>query len=260
MAANILATCNTNNRAMNKTRVKNYAKLMKAGLWKTSDSDICIDWDGNLGTGQHRLQAVVESGVSVWLTFKLDTDPADTAYFDQSSQKTLANVLQIQNVKNPKLKAPSYLALRTIAEVNTSRGDIEVFTRFKSLDAYMDSFIAIAVKEKADRIYKEGGIFGTLAFCALHFGLAPTLKFYEDVVTGAGLSKNSAALSYKNWLIRNKSKSIGGTRSIRTLEHIHHALYYIEAAATSTKKPAKYTEARGILTFDKIRLELNKVL
>lgn len=56
---------NTRNRRVVIARVKFYAAQMKAGEWKFTHQGIAFDELGDLVDGQHRLWAVIESGVSV---------------------------------------------------------------------------------------------------------------------------------------------------------------------------------------------------
>lgn len=56
---------NTNNRQISEHVVARYAKDMKEGRWGVSESAICFDETGLQINGQHRLWAVLNSGVTV---------------------------------------------------------------------------------------------------------------------------------------------------------------------------------------------------
>lgn len=56
---------NTRNRRVNKKRVSVYAAEMARGGWLNHHQGIAFYDDGTLADGQHRLAAIVESGVSV---------------------------------------------------------------------------------------------------------------------------------------------------------------------------------------------------
>lgn len=59
---------NTGNRSLSMGTVRSYAQDMRHGNWNSSvGSAISIDKDGILRDGQHRLAAIMESGVSVWM-------------------------------------------------------------------------------------------------------------------------------------------------------------------------------------------------
>lgn len=77
MAMAIL-TSNTDNRPVDQTRINKYAKHMAHGLWKQTSAEVIqIATDGRLIDGQHRLKAIIQSGVTVTLTI-VDGCDADT--------------------------------------------------------------------------------------------------------------------------------------------------------------------------------------
>lgn len=56
---------NTRNiRPMNKSAIKQYAESMRAGTWQANGETIKFYEDGTLFDGQHRLQAIIESGTT----------------------------------------------------------------------------------------------------------------------------------------------------------------------------------------------------
>ena len=56
---------NTCNRPLSTLRASRYARDMKAGDWRFNGETISFTADGRLVDGQHRLTAVVESGVTI---------------------------------------------------------------------------------------------------------------------------------------------------------------------------------------------------
>jgi len=64
MAEQLLAR-NPRNRRIVPSRVSAYASQMKSGSWKLTHQGIAFDQHGNLVDGQHRLHAVIASGVAI---------------------------------------------------------------------------------------------------------------------------------------------------------------------------------------------------
>lgn len=64
MAAEMLAK-NTHNRRLNPQRVSEYARDMVAGKWPYNGESIKVTHDGTIVDGQHRLEAIVLSGVTI---------------------------------------------------------------------------------------------------------------------------------------------------------------------------------------------------
>lgn len=78
---------NTRNRAINQRAVNRYAAAMQRGEWKVGNDAICVGPDGTLLNGQHRLTAVVQSGVTVELLFREGVDPDDLKAMDQGHKR-----------------------------------------------------------------------------------------------------------------------------------------------------------------------------
>lgn len=55
------------NRKRSVTRTKRYARVVGRGHWRVTHESIAFDEEGWLIDGQHRLAAIIESGVGVWL-------------------------------------------------------------------------------------------------------------------------------------------------------------------------------------------------
>ena len=68
LAQRWLSQKNTRNRSIAQKKVRSYADDMKSGLWQaTHQNAIAFYKDGNLADGQHRLSAIVASGISIEL-------------------------------------------------------------------------------------------------------------------------------------------------------------------------------------------------
>ena len=83
-----------NYRKLNLSTVKIYAKDMKDGNWKDNGETIKIDTNGNLIDGQHRLQAVVDSGVSIEFIFVDGIDPSVADTIDIGRKRTIEQYLK----------------------------------------------------------------------------------------------------------------------------------------------------------------------
>ena len=70
---------NTNNRPLRKTHVAWLADQMKNQQWKLTHQGICFTQDGALSDGQHRLEAIIASGMTVPM---MVTRGAETGNFE----------------------------------------------------------------------------------------------------------------------------------------------------------------------------------
>lgn len=80
--------------------VEAYAKAMVAGDWRLNGEAIIVSADGLLNDGQHRLHAVISSGVSVpmQITFGVERDTRHTV--DQGAARTPGNILAMRGEQN----------------------------------------------------------------------------------------------------------------------------------------------------------------
>ena len=92
---------NKNNRAISDKIVKQYAADMRAGNWKETGDPIYIDINGNLLNGQHRLWAIIESGVTLRFHVIYETDDDAFATFDTGRVRDLSQLVGISNPDHP---------------------------------------------------------------------------------------------------------------------------------------------------------------
>lgn len=83
-----------NYRKINLGTVKIYAKDMKDGNWKENGETIKIDKNGNVIDGQHRLQAIVDSGVTIELIIIEGLDPSVADTIDIGRKRTIEQYLK----------------------------------------------------------------------------------------------------------------------------------------------------------------------
>lgn len=99
MAAAWLAKQNTGgddqNRNIRKDKVATFARAMAQGLWRTTHQAISFDENGNLLDGQHRLTAIVESGVSIWMIVVYGQPRANMAVIDRGVSRKTTDTLKI---------------------------------------------------------------------------------------------------------------------------------------------------------------------
>jgi len=99
MAAAWLAKQNTGdkdkNRHLRLHDVAAFARAMKAGLWRVTHQAISLDENGNLLDGQHRLAAIVESGVSLWMLVCYEQPRDNMSVIDRGKSRRRQDTLRI---------------------------------------------------------------------------------------------------------------------------------------------------------------------
>jgi hypothetical protein len=82
---------NKGNRPVKSSVVVTYARDMQKGNWKTDYNPIAFATDGTLKNGQHRLAAIIKSGVTVSMLVARDVD--DEAMYDIGANRSTPDVL-----------------------------------------------------------------------------------------------------------------------------------------------------------------------
>lgn len=85
---------NLGNRNLRRQKVQQYAQDMRSGNWQTSGQAIQFDWDGRLIDGQHRCEAVIESGVTVRVLVVRGLDPKAREVIDTGAKRTGGDALR----------------------------------------------------------------------------------------------------------------------------------------------------------------------
>ena len=85
------------NRHKRNTKIRTYAQDMKTGHWEidTPDNIISFNVNGELVNGQHRLEAIIESGTSVDRWVWRDV-PETVHMFDRGTPRSTSDTLQIR--------------------------------------------------------------------------------------------------------------------------------------------------------------------
>lgn len=96
IASDLLEHANFGNRRPKPAVVKKYAKLMTNGDWRFSPETISISKTGRLLNGQHRMMAVVMSGVTCRFLFATGFDDDVFSVLDRGATRTMADALSIQ--------------------------------------------------------------------------------------------------------------------------------------------------------------------
>lgn len=87
---------NTRNRKLRQSVVNRYASDMKAGRWMVTGDAVGFDTHGSIVNGQHRLWAVLESGMVVRMLVAFNLEPGVVAVLDDHLKRNLGDVANIR--------------------------------------------------------------------------------------------------------------------------------------------------------------------
>lgn len=104
---------NTRNRTIRQHLVDRFTRDMQAGEWHLDGAPIRFAPDGTLLDGQHRLTAIVSTGITVPILVVRGIDPSAQAVMDTGAARTAADALSIDGRENAStLAATAALAIR----------------------------------------------------------------------------------------------------------------------------------------------------
>lgn len=95
LAKEWLSARNTNNRNKKPNYITTLSNAMKEGRWIYDGTPIKFDRNGVLSDGQHRLAAIVLSGVSVVLDVVFGLDPAARLVHDTGVPRSTADIVKL---------------------------------------------------------------------------------------------------------------------------------------------------------------------
>lgn len=252
---------NINNRKPSTSRIKMYADDMASGKWQANGDAIRFNVSGALIDGQHRLMAVVKSGVTVdMIVIRNISD--DVTLIDRGQARTTAQTLSMSGMEY-NLRAGSIVGMvKFILSIYT--GDARVS------DTKVKEFI-LNNKEAIQTVYRvvssinkttvnvRSAAFMAAIYNALGKGVdSSTLKRFAYVV-GTGLSdtrKERAAVVLRNDILSKTVNWNNGDGSrIKALQAIEKAIMdfsYGKERKLTYKSVHEYT----YFTKEQLRMEV----
>jgi len=220
LAKQLLSLNTSANRAVRKAKVDSYAKDMTSGLWRLTHQGIAFDWHGNLVDGQHRLHAIMKSGVTLQVYAYRGLNPDHFAVLDTGAARSAGDFLKKMSLSYPgTVAAATRLILRYGKEAQVEAGSsskstsisnsqIEVFCKKYYEEISEASYIAHAAYNKFCGLRKSG----TAAFLMLAGEInsetyLSAREFIEMVASGANLAKGSVPLAFRNYLSINNIRT-----------------------------------------------------
>jgi hypothetical protein len=201
-AQKILDEKNVGNRAMNKHHVAVLAKEMKRGKWKVNGDTICLN-ESRLIDGQHRLAAVVLSGVTIqsFVIDGLSSDVFDTK--DVGKRRGAGDTLSVRGEQNSHRLAA---ALVQIDKYFTGRSDLSIAYSNTEVEELLEKYSE--ARNSVQTSFKTKGLILPSVLDACHYLFSrkdPALaeEFVEKVLNGTGLEEESPWYVLRERLVAN---------------------------------------------------------
>jgi len=206
---------NTNNRRLRKMLVNSYARDMAAGDWQLAGDPIRFATDGTLLDGQHRLAAIVESGVTLPMFVIRGLEKDAQAVMDIGGKRNAADALRLRG-KAGDVKDIASIARSVLMFENRERPTSPQIVQFCE-----DNYAALALasemgQEIAKAGLRGGSLFGTAAFLLNIVDQEATETFMNLLATGADMGKGHPVLALRNRFIQGMPATSRDQSSLRT--------------------------------------------
>lgn len=204
-----LLSKNVQNRNMKSGYIERFKRILEEGLWMPNNGEaIKIDWDGILRDGQHRLQAIVETGIEVDGLILYDINPDSFTTIDTGIRRSIAEIFAIAGESNAAVLSGGMKRLYhylngSITNIKTQRG---VATADELLDLLEDHpQMRVAATWSSSTGFRKIGrpsINCFAIYCIMRQGEQGEL-FLHRVETGVGLKETDPA-----YVVREKLRGI----------------------------------------------------
>lgn len=216
---------NPNNRSLSKTKIEDFVRDMKGDDWKLNGEPIIIASDGSLNDGQHRCQAVIQSGKSIHtvMIFGVERSTRDT--LDQGKNRLVGDYLSMLGKKDANILAASARMLwqwRNFGYVTGFKGTATLKPTRTELVHLVENTPSLV--KSIDAIHQPGtgrlGSMGMVAFC--HYAMkvasneSAVTEFIQSLVGGAGLEEDDPRLYCRNRLMGERG-SMGADQKVELI-------------------------------------------
>lgn len=233
------------NRPVSKGRVKQYATAIRHGKWEENGDAIRFNSRGEFIDGQHRLLAVIETGISITCVVVRGIKEDAFSSIDTGKRRSGADVLGIEGYKNTALLASS---LALVGRYYDDRnGPVHVYSNSEILDLcdkYPDiqPSVLFAAKNRNRKAFIRPAI-----VAAYHYLFSKTDRemsdlFWSSLINGAGLNENDPVLMLRERLQANAAANTKLTdEAVRAIViKVWNAFY-----TGSPLKLLRYTSSEG---------------
>lgn len=197
------------NRTRRDDQVEAYARDMRNGKWRPVANPVCFDENGYLIDGQHRLAAIIRSGVTLPLVVQRDLSPADQLVIDSGIKRRPADQLTLNGHKYGVRTASVARTLFAIFNDRPYDGRLrvtnaEIFEILEQHPTILDSVLAV------EGIWRQAGVTPLNAGVMHYLGSIKipntTLRFFDALKSGAGLAATDPALLLRNRMLSGFDK------------------------------------------------------
>lgn len=240
-----LDTVNVSNRNWSHHLVKKYASDMKAGKWRDTHQNVIAFYkDGTLADGQHRLMAIVRSGVPVDMFVASGLSQDDGGMIDQGRPRSVADALKIGgmvSMSGHTTYAVAIVKLISAAEreVATNMTISEVADTIDMLSSGIE-FSCAELRSVVGVGLKNATLRSAVTVAYYHFQKPVLQRFCRVIVSGMPEGASDECLiRLRNWMLVSGPTKGGNDRIDRYRTILKYLCYYCQGHSFKYIRVAK---------------------
>lgn len=200
---------NNHNRPIVRTNLARICRDLNNGEWKLNGETIVLASDGELMTGQHRLKAVVLTGIPIKTFVVYGIDRSAFPTMDQGTSKSVSAILSIGGEKNSTMTAS---VARHYPAVYA--GPPVLYQSFTPLDAMqilkahptIIEWVTTCSSQKGARKIFTSPALAAIVAAAEKYGNEPVMAFFRKAGIGENLSIHEPAYLFRERML-SRSKA-----------------------------------------------------
>lgn len=204
---------NTHNRKIKPHVVDKYAAAMTRGEWALNGEAIKFDVDGGLLDGQHRLAAIIASGVTIETIVIRGLVPESQDTLDHHTPRTLGDVLALHGEKNATDLAAALSVFWRVERGAESQSIAPSPQQALDLLAQHPGIReSVLVGLRVSRIGVSRGMSAAMHYIFATIDADDAEFFFERLADGVDLTPTSPIYVYREWCLtnlRNQHNAIG---------------------------------------------------
>jgi hypothetical protein len=216
-AQELLDKNHPNNRPAKKSRIEQYERDMRAGMWRLTHQPVAQDEDGYLVDGQNRLSAVVRSGQNVPMVLCLNVPRDAILGADCGAIRNVGDAAKISGNPLPHGSNGYASVARAMARgVGATKQFLSIQATLEFIDAHKSALeFAYQVINKNTRMLAQAPVRAAIARAYYKRNSRARIREFGEVYL-SGLCGNTktdvAAIRLRNWILDTMGSRRGGNR------------------------------------------------
>lgn len=201
--AELMLAHNESNRPLRRQKIDQHIRNLQEKNFILTHQGIAFSRDGQLNDGQHRLTAIVESGIPAPMTVTFGCVREEFEVIDQGGLRTSADIIHIKGRDHPRIRASVAARVLSFEEKDTKHLTAQKITNYEASlnQELMDDSCQYGVK--ARKIAPPA----TIGLAYYHIasntsqGKEKISLFWDSFISGASLPASSPILKIRNLLV-----------------------------------------------------------